>query len=558
MTSNNGGAARRTLRTVVRATAALGVAAAGLTACSSTKSTAPSTASKPSTCQAPSGWQSVTASAVGTPATDYTLTSFDGTKIRMHWFPNANSSTAAPMPTVLMGPGWGQAGDTNTGAVGLLGSLSIGDLWKAGFNVMTWDPRGFGASDGVVEVDSVDFEAKDVSNIISWIATQPGVTLDRPGVPRIGMVGGSYGGGIQFVTAATDCRVDAIAPTIAWNSLETSLFKNQTVKSGWSGILSQVATTHTLDPHVTAANEEQKSNGTASQASVDFFVSRGPGELLRKVKVPTLLLEGTVDDLFTLAEAVANYEVLTKQGTTTSMAWFCGGHGVCLTDPGTTIDVGAMSVNWMRRYVKGDVAAPVLKGFEFVDQNGVAYLAPSFPPASGPPITGAGSGTLALTDGGGSGPAMISSPSSTAGVVGSVARAVSPGEASHAVNVDVVITQDAMIAGTPKVSLTYSGSSPKGTKPTRVFAQLVDPATHIVVGNQITPIPVILDGASHTLMMPLEMIGFAAAKGSHLTLQLVATTVAYSTPRLGGSLDFTKINLTIPTVTGVTRATTAR
>ena len=55
------------------------------------------------------------------------------------------------------------------------------------------------------------------------------------------MVGGSYGGGIQLVTAATDCRVDAIVPTIAWHSLVTSLDKADTVKIGWSDLLTSLS-----------------------------------------------------------------------------------------------------------------------------------------------------------------------------------------------------------------------------------------------------------------------------------------------------------------------------
>ena len=53
------------------------------------------------------------------------------------------------------------------------------------------------------------------------------------------MVGGSYGGGIQFIIAALDKRVDAIAPTIAWNSLVTSLYKTDTVKLGWGSACSR-------------------------------------------------------------------------------------------------------------------------------------------------------------------------------------------------------------------------------------------------------------------------------------------------------------------------------
>ena len=135
----------------------------------------------------------------------------------------------------------------------MLGDIPIKDLWAAGYNVLTWDPRGFGQSGGEAEVDSPDYEARDVSAIIDWVATRPGVELDAPGDPRIGMVGGSYGGGIQLVTAATDCRVDAIVPTIAWHSLVTSLDKADTVKIGWSGILSNLSASDHVDPEVQQA-----------------------------------------------------------------------------------------------------------------------------------------------------------------------------------------------------------------------------------------------------------------------------------------------------------------
>jgi hypothetical protein len=72
-----------------------------------------------------------------------------------------------------------------------------------------------------------------VSAMISWVARQPEALLDKKGDPRVGMVGGSYGGGIQLVSAAIDHRIDAIVPDIAWHSLKTSLDKNDTAKSGW-------------------------------------------------------------------------------------------------------------------------------------------------------------------------------------------------------------------------------------------------------------------------------------------------------------------------------------
>ena len=82
-------------------------------------------------------------------------------------------------------------------------------------------------------IDHPKFEAKDVSALIDFIAEQPEAQLDKPGDPRVGMSGGSYGGGIQFITAARDKRVDVIAPTIPWHNLMEALYPRQAVKAGW-------------------------------------------------------------------------------------------------------------------------------------------------------------------------------------------------------------------------------------------------------------------------------------------------------------------------------------
>ena len=108
-----------------------------------------------------------------------------------------------------------------------------------------------------------------------------------------------------------------------------------------------------------------------------------------------------------------------------------------------------------------------------------------------------------------------------------------------------------MVVGAPRLTLTYQGTVATGTRPTRVFAQLVDPTTGLVLGNQVTPVDVNLDGRTHTLTVPLEMVVFAGRPHATVELQLVATTVAFAQPRLGGAVHFARIAVSLPVAAGV-------
>ena len=81
-----------------------------------------------------------------------------------------------------------------------------------GYAVLTWDARGFGCSDGEAQLDDPDVEGRDVSALLDWAADKPPVILQGPGDPLVGMVGESYGGGIQTAAASHDPRIDAIVP----------------------------------------------------------------------------------------------------------------------------------------------------------------------------------------------------------------------------------------------------------------------------------------------------------------------------------------------------------
>jgi len=509
-----------------------------------------STAVPAATCTPPAATGPGRATRVAGVASDWTLTSFDNTLIRMHWFPAPTASAKHPEPTVLMGPGWGQAGDTNTSTVGLFGSVGIDALQKAGYNVLTWDPRGFGQSTGTVETDSADFEGRDVQAMLDWVSTQPGVQLDGPRDPRVGMSGGSYGGGIQLITAAIDCRVDAIVPMIAWHSLKTSLLKADTPKNGWSSLLTAATAGKSVDPHIPSAYKASTTTEIISAEDRNWFDSRGPADLVKKITVPTLIVQGTADNLFTLDEGITNYRILRADNVPTAMLWFCGGHGVCLTNPGSPTRLGNAVMAWLDRYVKRDTTVDTGPRFNFVDQNGAVYTADDYPLPAGTPIAATGAGTLSLVADGGSGPAHPAAGSKDP--LAGIAAGITPAKATNAVNVAVNVTTPAVIVGAPQLQLTYTGTTPPGVRPTRVFAQLVDDTTGLVLGNQITPIAVTLDGKQHQVSVPLENVAFTARSGSKLTLQLVAATTAYAVPRLGGSVTFAKIGLRVPVAAGLT------
>ena len=478
-------------------------------------------------------------------ARDYVVTSFDGTPIVAHFFPAPDLKAGERQPTVLYGPGWSGAGQTDTTEGSTVEQVGIARLLEAGYNVVTWDPRGFGGSGDVAHVDGPDYEARDVSAVIDLIAKQSEARLDAAGDPRVGMVGGSYGGGIQWVTAATDPRVDAIAAGSSWNSLETSLFPDGAFKMGIVSLLYGLGVSYgtaagltspagpqtgSVDPHVHSAYRDGMTTGTVSDADVAWFRSRGPWNLLSQVRIPTFIAQGTADILFSLSEAIRNHQAVSANGVPLKMMWFCGGHGQCLDNAGTDTDrVPRETLAWLARYLRGDRSVDTGAGFEWVSQDGVWHTAPRFPlrPARDP-LTASGNGTLVLHPSPGSGTAEFAMPS------------------PEGVNVDVPAVTAARVdvVGEPRVRITYSGTATSASA--FAYGQIVDLTSGHVVGNQATPIPLTLDGASHTVERPLNGIAYSATPASRLQLQVIPATGLYREQTATGVVTLQDVELTLP------------
>src|SRR5690606_27500807 len=113
--------------------------------------------------------------------------------------------------------------------------------------VLSFDQRGFGESGGQAYIENPDVEGRDVQAVVDVIASLDWVKKTKPNDPVLGAIGGSYGGGYQFVGAFSELRdsgttrFDALVPEITWNSLTESLFPQGVPRTEWATALTAAA-----------------------------------------------------------------------------------------------------------------------------------------------------------------------------------------------------------------------------------------------------------------------------------------------------------------------------
>jgi ABC-2 type transport system ATP-binding protein len=235
--------------------------------------------------------------------------------------------------------------------------------------------------------------------------------------PRVGMIGGSYGGQVQFAAAAVEHeagtnRLDAIVPMITWNDLSYSLGPNNQLpdttaangsvssndpgafKYQWSlfftgegiadgaqdvtavtdpaqaqSLFSQLANQQNcanFATQVCAALAEVAVQGYPGPASIQFLRHASVANYMSDVRVPTFLAQGQADSLFDLQESVATYQRLRKQGTPVALEWQSWGHSHSAPVPGELDQrhpgasyQGQQVLAWFAHYLKGASSQPV-------------------------------------------------------------------------------------------------------------------------------------------------------------------------------------------------------
>lgn len=314
----------------------------------------------------------------------------------------AGVDAAHPAPAVLATNGFGGSkADGSTDAIGKA-------FAERGYVGLVYSGLGFGKSGCLISLDDPRIDGQAAARLLDFLggtrAADDGtradfVTRDGAGDPRVGMIGGSYGGAIQLATASVDPRLDALVPLITWNDLAYSLAPNAAdratpgvFKWQWANGFylmgeGQPLLVPSLDPSrinslrclhfVTDACDTLRllNSGRYPAAEtkkmLDFARSVSPVSYLDKVKAPTLIVQGQSDSLFNLNEAQDSYERLQARGVETKMIWQSWGHsggrapGELDLGQGNleTSYVGQRVLAWFDRYLRRDRSAET--GAEF-------------------------------------------------------------------------------------------------------------------------------------------------------------------------------------------------
>lgn len=237
-------------------------------------------------------------------------------KICYSIFRPGGATSKHPVPMIMHSHGWGGSRTTD--------ASKFRAFTQAGYAVISFDQRGWGQSGGHAHVENPAIEGRDVRRLVRLVSTLSWVTQDGTGDPRLGSIGGSYGGGYQFLGAFEELRLhgkpifDALAPEITWNDLRGSIAPEGVVRTEWALALSAASLlSNALPLNVYKGLIEGAVTGTLPDGSlpggenlVKFFKKNGPAWHVahgRRLDIPVLLGQGTTDTLFPLEQGLKNW-----------------------------------------------------------------------------------------------------------------------------------------------------------------------------------------------------------------------------------------------------------
>jgi predicted acyl esterase len=355
----------------------------------------------------------------------------------------ADASPAHRVPAILTTNGFGGSKDDQAGLAKAFASRD--------HLVLSYSGLGFGGSGCKITLDDPDWDGQAASQLVSFLGGSNGIaytdqahTQPVPGRddvvhdavdhvghpdahdPRVGMIGGSYGGEVQFAAASVDQRIDALIPLITWNDLSYSLTPNNTdqmtgvtsatpgvAKLTWSllffteGAGLDSAEGFQNDPQrilgcpnftdqVCTSLAETGTLGYPTPDTLGLLRHASVSTYLDRIHIPVLLAQGENDTLFNLNEAAATFLALQAQGTPVKMIWQSWGHSGLTPAPGeldlnnpdpATQYEAARIVSWFGQYLDNGPADnnPDFAYFrDWVPYTGIAT--PAYATASAYPV----------------------------------------------------------------------------------------------------------------------------------------------------------------------------
>lgn len=354
---------------------------------------------------------------------------FDGVPLDANLALPAGSSN----PLVVLSHGYGGA---------KLGYADLQPWAQRGYAALAFSARGFGEScgsaasrladpvgcaQGWVHLDDVRYEARDIQQLAGLLA-DAGVVDGT----KVGVTGGSYGGGVSLDLAVLRDRVVLPDGTLApWTSPAGRPMRiaGAVPWIPWSDLAYALAPNgRTLDYEITSPTADLEPFGIAKQSFLAGLYASGqasgyyapPGvdpdaDLTRwyaqinagepygaderaladelaahhsayyldhsRAPAPTLIANGWTDDLFPVDEALRYYNRTRAQYPDAPLAlmFLDSGHQRGQNKDADVARFEQRAYAWMDRYVKGDAGAPALKGVEALTQT-----CPKDAPSGGP------------------------------------------------------------------------------------------------------------------------------------------------------------------------------
>jgi alpha/beta superfamily hydrolase len=463
------------------------------------------------------------------------------TKICYTVFQPEGASAAAPAPMVLHSHGWG--GSRTRTVTG-----EIAPFLDAGYGVLSFDQRGFGESGGRAHTLQADIEAFDVLEIVDIVSKLDWVKQEAPGDPVLGAIGGSYGGGYQFLGAFGGLLheqrnpFDALAPQITWNDLKTALAPDEVARSAWLALLSGVSTQDNDERAQRAFVYGTATGlwptgavGQAIDADMDaYFLKTGPAWHVsqgRKLDIPVLLRQGISDNLFNLNEAVTNFDTaLTPQAKAQSvLIGYNGGHVL----PNALPRGEATGGDPCSTELGGDFTALTLRFFDRA-LKGV-----------GDGVRGTGQYHLATYDA----KDCVNANTATGATAIGLGTLVTPVAAGAPLYTELTKGEAVTVAGVPTIKALVTSA---GVNNKAFFGLAVgtSPADAVVLQNNLMPLhehlPVV--GAERTFQLPGVAVNVPAGKKLFLVVSPVSDMFAVNGSRTPGAIVLEKAALSLPVV----------